>query len=75
MGCLRRLDRATASSTFSDAPAGETNTFFAPTGTANPRRDRPSGTGAAHLPFTGFGVRRSTSEHDGDLDLVVVNGD
>jgi hypothetical protein len=53
----------------------ETNTFFAGDAEGQFRDDTArSALGSPSLPYTGFGVAAVDVEHDGDLDLIVVNG-
>lgn len=54
---------------------GETNTLFSgdPSGVFSDTTAR-SGLGAPSFPFTGFGVAAVDLQHDGHLDVVVVNG-
>lgn len=54
---------------------GETNTLFlGGEGGAFIDSTPASGLGPPSLPFTGFGTAAIDVEHDGDLDLLVVNG-
>jgi hypothetical protein len=54
---------------------GETNTFLRNAGDIGFQDDTtPSGLGLISLPYTGFGTGFFDYDHDGDLDLAVVNG-
>jgi hypothetical protein len=54
---------------------GETNTLFLGDGAGQFLDRTPSsGLGPPSLTFTGFGTVAADLEHDGDLDLLVVNG-
>src|SRR5690606_15846737 len=55
--------------------SGETNTLYLGDGTGQfVDYSSQSGLAAPSRPFTGFGVVCMDLEHDGDLDVVLVNG-
>jgi hypothetical protein len=56
--------------------ADETNSLYLGQGAGAAYLDgtNAAGLGTHSLPFTGFGTLALDAEHDGDLDLVVVNG-
>jgi hypothetical protein len=54
---------------------GETNTFFRNSGQIGFQDDTtPAALAVASLPYTGFGTGFFDYDHDGDLDLAIVNG-
>lgn len=55
--------------------AGEMNALYWNRGSLGFEEDSISaGLGAVSFPYTGFGIAMMDIEHDGDLDLLVVNG-
>lgn len=55
--------------------AGETNTLYLADGAGGFRDAGPeSGLAAPSFPYTGFGTVMTDLDHDGDLDVSVVNG-